>query len=228
MLVAIHEFQQRQTPRWQYLAPVALTLLMSAMLPEDIRGRLIWGGLIYGFQMVLIARALLSDRMTRAGQAWRLLFGGIVMVILVLGLRGPFALSGHADFAQPQNTAALQPIQLVTYIAAMSTALLGSIGFVLMVKERTDREVMHAGDDRQPHPDPQPARAEGLCRTRAGQAQRFAAGVADDRRGPLQGHQRYPRPPDRGRGIVQGSPRCLRDGCADMTCWGATAAKNSA
>jgi len=142
MLVAIHEFQQRQTPHWQYLAPVALILLISAALPDDIRGRFIWGGLIYAFQMVLIARALLSDRMTRAGRAWRLLFGGVVMVILVLGLRGAVALSGHIDFAQPQNTAALQPIQLVTFIAAMSIALLGSIGFVLMVKERTDREVM--------------------------------------------------------------------------------------
>ncbi|KXS33589.1 MAG: Diguanylate cyclase [Candidatus Gallionella acididurans] len=142
MLVAIHEFQQRQLPRWQYLVPVALILVISAILPDNIRSRFIWDGVIYALQMVLIARALLSDRKTRSGQAWRLLFGGIVMLVLVLGLRGAVALSGHTDFAQPQNTAGVQPIQIIAFIAAMSTALLGSIGFVLLVKERTDREVM--------------------------------------------------------------------------------------
>lgn len=142
ILAAIYEFQQRQGPRWQYWVPVALTLLMVAILADDIGGRFIWGGLIYGFQMVLIAKALLTDQETRAGRAWRLLFGGVSMIMLVLGLRAAVALSGHSEFAQPQNLAALHPIQIITYIAVMATALLGSIGFVLMVKERTDREIM--------------------------------------------------------------------------------------
>jgi len=143
ILAAIHEFQQRHTPRWQYLVPVALTMLVAAILEEHIRSRFVWDGIIYGFQMVLIARALWSDRDTRSGQAWRLLFGGIVMLLLLLLLRAGFALSGHIQFAQPQNTLLLQPIQLIAYIASMSIALLGSFGFMLLVKERTDREIMH-------------------------------------------------------------------------------------
>lgn len=143
MLAAIHEFHQCRMPRWQFLVPVALSMLIAAMLPEDIGGRFIWGGLVYGFQIVLIARALLSDQATRAGRAWRLLLGGIVMILIVLLLRAGSALSGHIEFAQPQNSLPPQPIQIIAYIAAMSTALLGSIGFVLMVKERTDREIMH-------------------------------------------------------------------------------------
>jgi diguanylate cyclase (GGDEF)-like protein len=143
ILAAIFEFQQRQGPRWQYWVPVALTLVMAAILVDDIGGRFIWVGLIYGLQMVLIARALLSDQETRAGRAWRLLFGGIAMIVLVLGLRAVVALSGHGEFAQPQNAAALHPVQIISFIAVMATALLGSIGFVLMVKERTDREIMH-------------------------------------------------------------------------------------
>lgn len=143
ILAAICEFQQRQAPRWQYLAPVALTLVMAAILVDDIRGRFIWGSLIYSFQMVLIARALLSDTETRAGRAWRLLFGGVAMIVLVLGLRAVVALSGYSEFAQPQNAAAPHPVQIISFIAVMATALLGSIGFVLMVKERTDREIMH-------------------------------------------------------------------------------------
>lgn len=143
ILAAIYEFQQRQAPRWQYLAPVALTLVMAAILAGDIRGRFIWGGLIYGFQMVLIARALLSDQETLAGRAWRLLFGGIVMIVLVLGLRAVVALTGHVELAQPQGAIAPHPVQIISFIAVMATALIGSIGFVLMVKERTDREIMH-------------------------------------------------------------------------------------
>jgi diguanylate cyclase (GGDEF)-like protein len=143
ILVAVYEFQQRRLPRWQYLVPVALTVLMAAILQEHIRSRFVWDGLIYGFQIVLIGRALLSDTDTRAGQAWRLLFSGVVILLLVLVFRAGFALSGHIQFAQPQNILVLQPIQLIAFIAAMSMALLGSFGFLLLVKERTDREFIH-------------------------------------------------------------------------------------
>jgi diguanylate cyclase (GGDEF)-like protein len=144
ILAAIYEFQQRRAPHWQYyLAPIALALLMAAILVDDIGGRFIWGGLIFGFQMVLIGHALLSDQETRAGRAWRLLFGGVAMITLVLGLRAAAALSGLSEFAQPQTSSTLHPVQLISFIAIMATALLGSIGFVLMIKERTDREIMH-------------------------------------------------------------------------------------
>jgi diguanylate cyclase (GGDEF)-like protein len=143
ILAAICEFQRRRVPSWQYLAPVALTVLMAAAQVDDIRGRFIWGGLIYGFQMALIGRALISDPLTRVGRAWRLLFAGVVLIVLVLGLRTVVALSGHAELAQPQTTVAPHPVQILAFVAAMATALLGSIGFVLMVKERADREILH-------------------------------------------------------------------------------------
>ncbi len=143
ILVAICEFQRRPVPPWQYLAPIALTVLMTAVLIDDLPGRFVWGGLIYGFQMVLIARALISDPETRIGRAWRLLFAGTVLIVLVLGLRAVVALSGHGELAQPQGGIALHPVQIVSFIAIMATALIGTIGFVLMVKERTDREILH-------------------------------------------------------------------------------------
>lgn len=142
ILAAIHEFQRRPAPQWQNWLPIALTLLQATLLVDDLQGRFIWGSLIYGFQMVLIARALLSDEETRAGRAWRLLFMGIVMIMLVLVLRTGLALFGLSEIAQPQNGVPVHPVQILAYVAVMATALLGSIGFVLMVKERTDREIM--------------------------------------------------------------------------------------
>lgn len=142
ILAAIFEFQQRRAPRWQFFVPIVLAMTVAAILVDDIHGRFIWIGLIFAGQMVLIARALLSDQETRDGRAWRLILGGIAMLFLVLALRAAAALSGNIEFAQPQNTLAVHPIQIITFIAAMATVLLGSIGFVLLVKERTDREIM--------------------------------------------------------------------------------------
>lgn len=143
ILAAICEFQRRALPRWQYFAPVALTLVLATILVDDIRGRFIWVGLVYAFQMVLVARALWSDPETRAGRAWRLLFGGAAMIVLVLGLRAFVALSGQGELAQPQTAGAPHWVQIISFVAVMATALLGSIGFVLMVKERADREILH-------------------------------------------------------------------------------------
>ena len=142
ILAAICEFQQRRAPNWQYFAPVAVALATAFVLVGDIRGRFIWGSLIFIFQLQLIARALLSDKNTRDGRAWRLLFGGVVVLMLVMGLRALTALTGHGEFAQVTNSVALQPVQLMAFIAVMAASLLGSIGFVLMVKERSDREIM--------------------------------------------------------------------------------------
>jgi diguanylate cyclase (GGDEF)-like protein len=143
ILVAICEFQRRHVPRWQYIAPITLALLIAAILVDNMSGRIIWGAVIYGFQLVLIARALLTDPETRAGHAWRLLFAGIMMFLLIFGIRAALALSGHLELAQIQSGISPHPIQIITFICAMATALLGSVGFILLIKERTDRSLMH-------------------------------------------------------------------------------------
>jgi diguanylate cyclase (GGDEF)-like protein len=142
VLAALYEFQQRRASNWQYFAPVAATLVMAFILVDDIRARFIWGSLIFIFQLLLIARALLSDQAARTGRAWRLLLVGVVMLMMVMGLRALVALTGHSEFAQATNGLAPQPVQIITFIAIMAASLLGSIGFVLMVKERSDRDIM--------------------------------------------------------------------------------------
>ena len=142
MLAALCEFQQRRLPHWQYWLPVILALLLATLLP-DVRSRFIWGGCVYALQMVLIVRALWSDRVTRSGRAWRLLLGGVAVILLVLALRAIVALAGGDLLAMPQSGSHPHWVQIVTFVALMATSLLGSIGFLLMVKERTDREVMH-------------------------------------------------------------------------------------
>ncbi|HLP97281.1 MAG TPA: GGDEF domain-containing protein [Sideroxyarcus sp.] len=143
VLAAIYEFQQRPLPRWQYVLPVILTVLMAALLLDDMRGRFVWGSLIFGFQMALVIRALLSDPETRTGQAWRLLLGGVLAIMAVLCLRAFVALNGSGDLSQPQTVGTIHWVQFVSFVAIMATTLLGSLGFVFMVKERADREIRH-------------------------------------------------------------------------------------
>lgn len=141
-LAAIFEFQQRPWPRWQCLAPVALALAMGLVLVGDLRGRFFWGSLIFASQMLFIARALLAYPESRSGRAWRLLFAGVIVIMLVLAMRAAFALFGDGEFSQPFSVGTPHPVQMLTYVGVIATTLLGSIGFVLMVKERSDREIM--------------------------------------------------------------------------------------
>ena len=142
ILAAIYEFQQRRAQNWQYFVPVAATVVMAFVLANDMRSRLVWGSLIFIFQLLLIARALLSDHDTHTGRGWRLLLGGIALLTLVMGSRALAGLISHGDFAQITNNVAPQPFQIVAFIASMAATLLGSMGFVLMIKERSDKAVM--------------------------------------------------------------------------------------
>lgn len=143
VLAAISEFQRRPVPRWQYFVPIALAMLMAVLLSDDMRGRFIWGSLIFGFQILLIAHMVLTDRETRSGRAWKLLVAGLAVVLLVLGLRAAVALSGYVEFALPQNAVAPHPVQIGSFAALMAAALIGSVAFILLVKERSDREALH-------------------------------------------------------------------------------------
>ena len=143
MLAAVGEFQQRTVPRWKYFVPIALTLLVSTVLLNDIHARFIWGGMVYIFQLALIGHTLLTAPETHTGRASKLLISGIAIVILVLLLRAIVAMTGQVILAQPGAGDAPHWIQIVSFVALMGSSLLGSIGFLLMVKERTDREVLH-------------------------------------------------------------------------------------
>lgn len=139
-LAAIHEFRDLGWPRWQCLLPVGLSFLVLAALPyEDFRGRLIYGSLIYGAQILMIAQALLAGTESRAGRAWWLLFGATVTILPLLALRAIAAFFGIFEFATIQSSVAPNPVQLAIFAGSISLGILGSMGFILMVKERADR-----------------------------------------------------------------------------------------
>jgi diguanylate cyclase (GGDEF)-like protein len=102
---------------------------------------LIYGSLIYGSQMLLILQILRTDRESRTGRAWWLLFGATVAILPFAALRAIVAFFRLAEFATIQSTVAPNPVQLAVFVGLIAMSMLGSLGFILMVKERADRAV---------------------------------------------------------------------------------------
>ena len=141
-LAAIYEYRDLDWPCWQCLLPVGLIFLVFAVLPyEDFRGRLIYGSLVYGAQLLMIVQALRADTESRAGRAWWLLFGATAIILPLLALRAIAALFGLIEFTTVQSSAAPNPVQLGIFAGIISLSILGSMGFILMVKERADRAI---------------------------------------------------------------------------------------
>ncbi|GBG14640.1 uncharacterized protein NMK_2239 [Novimethylophilus kurashikiensis] len=141
-LAAIYEYRRLHCPRWQYLVPVTLAVVLFGGLPYNaVTERLVLGSLFYCFQLSLMLRVLHSDRESHTGHAWGLIFYSFWAMMAMLLARGTVAAFTHIEFASTPTSIAPNPIQLGVFICIMSFALMGSLGFVLMIKERSDREI---------------------------------------------------------------------------------------
>ncbi|HEY3326374.1 MAG TPA: GGDEF domain-containing protein [Novimethylophilus sp.] len=141
-LAAIYEYRQWAWPRWQCLLPILLSLLLFASLPyEDVRSRIGYGSLVYAVQLLMIIQVLRTDMESRTGRAWWLIFGSAVVMLPMLALRSIAALTGAYVFAAPHTSVAPNPVQLAVFVCVTALDLLGSLGFILMIKERADREI---------------------------------------------------------------------------------------
>ena len=141
-LAAVHEYRGLRWPRWGCLLPVALMFALLVSLEyDDFRGRLIFGSLIYCAQMLMIAQALHTDSEARKGRAWGLLYGVTAALAAILVVRALAAVFGVGNFATIEGAVAPNIVQLLVFVCLIALGILGSLGFVLMEKERSDLEL---------------------------------------------------------------------------------------
>lgn len=142
-LAAIYRYRGLPSwPHWQGILPVLAMLLLLASLPAaDYRGRLLYGSLIYAAQMILIARALRYDTDSRGGRAWWLIYGATVAVLPIMVLRIIFALESPPDLTLPPLSLSPNPMQIVVFVGLIALNLLGALGFILLGKERVERDI---------------------------------------------------------------------------------------
>lgn len=139
-LGAVYEYRGLPWPRWQSLLPILAMLLLLSVLPvEDFRGRLIYGSLIYAAQFAMLARALRFEQAARSG-AWWLIYGATLAVLPILALRFAFALHSKGDLA-PQFSSSPNTMQVLVFVGLIALNLLGALGFILLGKERAEREI---------------------------------------------------------------------------------------
>ncbi|MBI1173960.1 MAG: diguanylate cyclase [Sideroxydans sp.] len=141
-LSAVYEYRGLRWPRWQSLLPLlAMLLLLSQLQVEDFRGRIMYGSLIYAAQMSMIVYALWSDQSSRGGRAWWLIYGSTLAILPILAARMTAAFISGPSFTPPLAAYAPSTVQLVVFVSMVALNLLGGLGFILLVKERTDREI---------------------------------------------------------------------------------------
>lgn len=141
-LGAIHEYRKQDWPRWQCILPVLLAVMLFTLLPYDaVRARIAWGSLLYGLQAALILQALYTDVDSRTGRAWGLIFYSYAVMLPMLLIRGAVTAFGAFHLALPNMSVAPNPMQLAVFVCLVALNLLGSMGFILMIKERADREM---------------------------------------------------------------------------------------
>jgi diguanylate cyclase (GGDEF)-like protein len=141
-LAAIYGYRALPWPRWLCIMPViAMTAAISALPLHDMRGHFLASSPIYAIQLGLLAFALVEDKSVRRGHAWWLIFLTTVSALPIMALRGLAAYAGRIHFANMQSQAGPSGVQLTIFVCIMVMITLGSLGFILMIKERADRKV---------------------------------------------------------------------------------------
>lgn len=142
-LAALHAYRRKPLTYLQSLLPVvAMALLLAALPFDDARHRMGLCSLVFAVQFLLILRLLWSDTESRSGRAWWLLFIATALILPLLLLRAGATLFGSMEFiATPQSSIAPNPVQVAVFVGLTALNLLGALGFILMIKERGDREI---------------------------------------------------------------------------------------
>ncbi len=142
-LAAIYEYRGLKLPRWQWVLPIFGNLLVFiVLLHRHLHEQMIAGSFIYSIQMLLILVALGRDTDSRVGRAWNLLFSSTLLILTIYLLRAFNILSSQQFFASLPISITPHSILLIVLLSVIGLCITESMGFVLMIKQRSDREIL--------------------------------------------------------------------------------------
>jgi predicted signal transduction protein with EAL and GGDEF domain len=136
-LSALLEFHRRPTPRWLLYAPVTIAFLVFFIYVTEARERLAFGGFGFGSAQLVTGVALLHYRIAAEHRTQWLLAGSFFLLaagLLWLGFTASFEPEALLPTSGTSGTPG--PVLLACYAVTIAS----SFAFLLMHKERADRE----------------------------------------------------------------------------------------
>jgi len=134
---ALLDFHKRPTPRWLFYGPVAIAFLSFLIYLREPREQLITSGLGFGVLQFVTAAALLHFRLAAEHRTRWLLAGSFFVLscgLLWLGFTAWF----EPEVILPTTGTSLTPGPAL--LACFAVTVASSFAFILMHKERADRE----------------------------------------------------------------------------------------
>ena len=132
----LYEFYQRPPPRALVWAPVGILFLAFAALLDNLTLRVITSGLIFATQGLLALLFMWHKRRDAVGRGRYFVAAGLFVVTTMLLMRAIRTATSAASTMSSLTESS--PIQTLTFLAALISLMLLSIGFVLMSKDRAD------------------------------------------------------------------------------------------
>lgn len=132
MAEGIYHFQKSKPLRWLIWLPVPLTFLLFSVYIDDMRARLLYGGLLLAVQIALAIWLLAGRHRHTAGRGQYVMILGFMVALAGLGLRVSLAINntGPETFMDPNHAFNL------IFLGNMLSLLLVTVGAVMMVQER--------------------------------------------------------------------------------------------
>jgi len=136
----LYQFHQRRPPRLVLWLPVALSLGVTASLPDNLEGRIFLSGIINGWQGLLLLALILRQRQATRGRGQYLLMAGFATMLALSALRSGATALGKMDIA---TLTATNPVQALSFMATLATLILVAVGVVVMTKEQAEVRLVH-------------------------------------------------------------------------------------
>lgn len=131
----IFQFQNRRPPRWLIWTPVAIVAAVFSLAIDAAKFRVVAGTVIFALQSALVLVALIQKRRETAGVSQYILASALALVLAMFLMR---LLTVMGMSAAAISLTAPSSVQSLTFLSAIASLILFSIGFLMMTKEQAD------------------------------------------------------------------------------------------
>ena len=130
-----YRFVSHAPPRALLWGPVGLAVVAFSAMLHDQQTRFLIAGLLFGFQCLILLRAMWQWRQDLPGRGPYILASGALLVLFVMLMRVTGVSVGALQIASVAEAGAMQS---VTFLAVLVGILLLALGLVMMNQERAE------------------------------------------------------------------------------------------